>query len=48
MRQGDFWTFFCFWKKALYEVKGSGLQLSFNNIDSPPWHTVKPKCIKRP
>ena len=31
MRHEDnFKTFFCFLKKALYEVKASGLQLSFN------------------
>ena len=26
---------FLFFKKALYEVKASGLQLSFNTFDSP-------------
>ena len=33
MRQGDqFQTSFCFFKKALYEVKACGLQLSFNTF----------------
>ena len=33
---------FLFFKKAVYEVKASGLQLSFNIF----WHTIKTNCIK--
>ena len=36
-----------FFKKALYEVKASGLQLSFNIFRQPStWHTIKTNCIK--
>ena len=37
---------FLFLKKVLYEVKVSGLQLSFNIYISPSnWHTIKSNCI---
>ena len=40
-------TSFCFFKKALYEVKASDLQLSFNIFRHPStWPTIKPNCIK--
>ena len=33
--------FFLFFKKALFEVKASGLQLSFNIFRQPStWHTI--------
>ena len=38
---------FLFFKKALYEVKASSLQLSFNTFRQPStWHTGKTSCIK--
>ena len=38
---------FCFLKKVSYEVKASGLQLSFNTFgQSSTQHTIKTKCIK--
>ena len=38
---------FLLFKKALYEVKESGLQLSFNMFQySSTWHTIKTNCIK--
>ena len=34
-------------KKALYEVKASGLQLSFNMFREPlTWHAIKTNCVK--
>ena len=40
-------TFCCFFKKALYEVKASDLQLKFNVFRQPStWHTIKTNCIK--
>ena len=36
-----------FFKKAYYEVKESGLQLSFSMFEQPStWHTIKTNCIK--
>ena len=33
---------FLFFKKALYEVEGSGLQLNFNIFrQTSPWHIIK-------
>ena len=48
MRQGDkYMTSFYFFKKDLYEVKASGLQLSFNIFRLlAAWHTTKMNCIK--
>ena len=38
---------FLFFKKALYEVKASGLQHIFNTFWKPStWHTIKTNCIK--
>ena len=38
---------FLFFKKALYEVKASGLQLSFNHFrQSSTWQTIKTKYVK--
>ena len=38
---------FFFFKKALYEVKTSGLQRNFNIFRySSTWHTIKTNCIK--
>ena len=38
---------FLFFKKALYEVKAIGLQLSFNIFQqSSTWHKIKTNCIK--
>ena len=38
---------FLFFKKALHEVKASGLQLSFNIFRLPfTWHTIKTKNPK--
>ena len=38
---------FSFFKKAYYEVKESGLQLSFSMFEQPStWHTIKTNCIK--
>ena len=37
---------FFFKKKALYEVKESGLQLSFNMSWQPSyWHIIKTNCL---
>ena len=37
---------FLFFKKALYEVKVSGLQLSFNILGKPSaWHTIQTNGI---
>ena len=48
MRQEtQFQTSFCFIKKALYEVKTSGLQLSFNHFRQfSAWQTINTKYIK--
>ena len=47
MRQGDQFHTSLFFKKALYEVKASGLQLSFNILrQSSTQHTIKTSCIK--
>ena len=38
---------FNFFKKPLYQVKASGLQLSFTKFRQPSnWHTIKLSCIK--
>ena len=38
---------FLLFKKASFEVKASGRQLSFNIFRKPStWYTVKPNCIK--
>ena len=38
---------FLFFKKVLYKVKASGLQLSFNILrQSSTRHTMKTNCIK--
>ena len=38
---------FLFLKKDQYEVKASGMQLSFNVIPySSNWHTINTKCKK--
>ena len=38
---------FLFFKKALYEVKANGLQLSFNIFRQPStWHTIKANFVK--
>ena len=38
---------FLFFKKALYEVKASGLQLSFNHFrKSSTWQTIKTKYVE--
>ena len=43
----QFQTSFCFSKKALYKVKVSGLQLSYNRFRQPSiWQTIKTNCIK--
>ena len=43
MKQGvQFQTSSCFFKKALFEVKASGLQLNFNNFRQPStWDKIK-------
>ena len=48
MRQGDwFQPYFFVFEEALYEVKASGLQLSFNIFRlSSNWLTAKINCIK--
>ena len=48
MRQRDqFQTFYLYFKKALYEVKTSGLQLRFNIFRQPStWDTIKVNCMK--
>ena len=45
MRQADYFqaTFFI---KKLYEVKASGLQLSFNVLLSSDYYTIKTSCIE--
>ena len=38
---------FLFFKKTLYEVKASGLQLNFNIFRLPSiWDAIKTNCIK--
>ena len=38
---------FLFFKKALYDIKGSGLQLSFNIFRyHSTWHTIKTNYMK--
>ena len=38
---------FLFFRKALYEAKAIGLQLSFNIFrESPTWHTIQTNCTK--
>ena len=47
MRQGLNPHLFLFFKKGLYEVKASGLQLSSNIFRYPStWHAIKTNCIK--
>ena len=39
---------FLFFRKAIYEAKATGLQLSFNLFrESPIWHTIQTNCKKR-
>ena len=38
---------FLFFKKALYEVKATGQQRSFNMFQwFSTWHTIKANCVK--
>ena len=48
MRQGNqFKTTFCFSKKALYQIKVSGLQLDFAIFPQPSnQHTIEKTCLK--
>ena len=42
-----FQTSFYFFRKALHEVKGSGLQFSFNIFQQHSiWYTIKTNCVK--
>ena len=48
MREGNqFQTVFCFFKKALYQVKTSGLELDFNMFRQPSnQHLIETNCLK--
>ena len=48
MRQGNqFQTAFCFFKKALYQVKATDLQLDFTIFGQPSnQHTIETNCLK--
>ena len=45
--ENEMGTSFCFFEKALIEVKASGLQLNFNIFRRhSTWHTITTNCIK--